>query len=90
MVILTRILQLLIALFLLRLVLRAIFGARRGAPKAGGRSGPRPQERLGGTLVRCDHCRTARPEPNMIAVGPLHFCSADCRAAHDAAQRKAG
>jgi hypothetical protein len=90
MVLITWILRFLVALILLRLILRAIFGKSLATRRKNGPAGRRAPERIGGTLVRCDHCRTARPQGNMITVGARSFCSADCRAAYEADQRRAG
>jgi hypothetical protein len=85
-VIITWILRLLVALFLLRLVLRAIFGDNAKQRRV--RQTKQRQERIGGTLVRCAQCGTHVPQANTITVGGQTFCSATCREA--AAQRRAG
>lgn len=92
-----RVLQFLAALIILRFVLRALFGgrmARRGPANANAGRGPKPVERLGGTLVRCQQCGTHVPQSKVVtatAGAQTHsFCSTACRDAHLAAERRAG
>ena len=86
------IVRILVILFLIRMVLRVLFPRGIQAPRAPRTTSRGPVERSGGTLVRDPHCGTYIPESRALTVGSgesiLYFCSAECRDAYTAAQRK--
>jgi uncharacterized protein len=81
------ILRALLLLMVLRFVLRLLFPPRR--PVGPAPRGARPQERLGGELVRDPQCGTYVPKGKALAIGSgdatLYFCSAACYDAYAAA-----
>jgi hypothetical protein len=83
------ILRVLVVLLVIRFVLRFIASVAAGA-----RQTPplrKPQERIGGTLVRDPQCGTYIPQSAALASGrgdqAVFFCSAACRDAWAAAHR---
>jgi YHS domain-containing protein len=82
------IVRILVILLLIRMVLRMLFPRGLQAPR--GRRGP--VERSGGTLVRDPQCGTYLPQSRALTVGSgastLYFCSAECREAYTAAERR--
>lgn len=73
----------LVILLVVRFVLRMFAPGRPRAVRP--RPARRPQERLGGTLVRCATCGTHVPQDSArtTGAGPMtrHFCSAECQQA---------
>jgi uncharacterized protein len=80
--------RILLVLLMVRFVLR-LFRARPAIPRSG--RSARPQERIGGTLVRDPQCGTYVPRENALSIGrgdsTRYFCSAACRDAWAAAHR---
>lgn len=70
----------LVILFIIRLVVSFVTGVRRAPAQRP--SQRRPQERLGGTLVRDPNCGTFIPQERAIVVGSgddkQFFCSQEC------------
>jgi hypothetical protein len=83
------ILRILVVLLVIRFVLRFIASVTAGAKQAPPRR--KPQERIGGTLVRDPHCGTYIPQSAALTSGrgdqAVFFCSATCRDAWAAAHR---
>jgi hypothetical protein len=73
----------LLILLVVRFVVR-MFAPGRPRPVQSGRP-RRPQERLGGTLVRCATCGTHVPQDRALSAGAgamtRHFCSSECQQA---------
>ena len=68
---------------LLRIVLRMIFGNRFSAARTRGpQAGRKPQERIGGELIRCARCGTYVPRDRALVQGTgdraVYFCSETC------------
>jgi hypothetical protein len=85
------IVRLVIIILVVRMVVQLFSGRTRVGRGRQPRQAPRPQERLGGTLVRDPHCGTYVPQDRAIAVGSapdlVYFCSPGCRDAWKVARR---
>jgi hypothetical protein len=81
------IVRLLVILMVVRFIVNMVANARRAAQMPP-RSKGRPQERIGGTLVRDPNCGTFIPQEKAIVTGSgdarQFFCSTTCRDAWNA------
>lgn len=77
------IVRVIVIVMIVRFVMSLFAGVRAGQRPASPRQPARPQERIGGTLVRDPLCGTYLPQDRALVVSrggsTEYFCSAKCR-----------